>query len=88
MQRSFLSSSARDLAGASSATTSLSLNQYDHGTFFGAGFDLNRSWVLGKNDNFYVGVGLGLKRMYVSADATFDLKYIPTFRIINVAMVF
>lgn len=60
----------------------------DEGTFFGAGFDLNRSWVLGKNDNFYVGVGLGLKRMYISGDATFDLKYIPTFRIINVGMVF
>lgn len=60
----------------------------DEGTFFGAGFDVNRSWVLGKNDDFYVGVGLGLKRMYVSNDASFDLKYIPTFRLINVGYVF
>lgn len=60
----------------------------DEGTFFGAGFDVNRSWVLGRNENFYVGIGFGLKRMYVSSDATFDLEYIPTFRIINVGIVF
>lgn len=60
----------------------------DEGTFFGAGFDVNRSWVMGRNNNFYVGVGFGLKRMFVSKDATFDLEYIPTFRIINVGYVF
>ena len=60
----------------------------DEGTFFGAGFDVNRSWVLGKNDNFYVGIGFGLKRMYVSSDTSFDLEYIPTLRIINVGYVF
>lgn len=60
----------------------------DEGTFFGAGFDVNRSWVLGKNDNFYAGVGFGLKRIYVSGDASFDLEYVPTFRIINVGFVF
>lgn len=61
----------------------------DEGTFFGAGFDVNRSWVLGKNDDFYVGVGFGLKRIYISDDnADFDLEVIPTFRIINVGYVF
>ena len=60
----------------------------DEGTFIGAGVDVNRSWVLGKNDNFYLGLGLGLKRMYVSTDATFDLRYIPTIRIVNVGYVF
>lgn len=60
----------------------------DEGTFFGAGFDVNHSWVLGKNDNFYVGVGVGLKRIYVSDDASFDLNYIPTIRIVNIGYVF
>lgn len=60
----------------------------DEGTFFGAGFDVNYSWLLGRSDNFYLGLGLGLKRMYVSTDASFDLRYIPTFRIVNVGYVF
>ena len=60
----------------------------DEGTFFGAGFDLNQSWVMGKNQNFYAGIGFGLKRMFVSSNASFDLKYIPTFRIINIGKVF
>jgi len=58
------------------------------GTFFGAGFDINRSWVMGKKNNFYVGAGFGLKRMYVSNNASFDLEYIPTFRLFNVGRVF
>ena len=33
------------------------------GTYFGFGFDMNHSWVLGPNDNFYVGLGFGLKRL-------------------------
>ena len=60
----------------------------DEGTFFGAGFDVNHSWVLGKNDNFYAGLGFGLKRIYVSKDASFDLEFVPTFRIINIGYVF
>ena len=60
----------------------------DEGTFFGAGFDANHSWVLGANDNFYAGIGFGLKRIYVSDDASFDLKYVPTFRVVNIGVVF
>jgi hypothetical protein len=63
-------------------------NVGDEGTYFGAGFDVNRSWLLGQQENFYVGVGFGLKRMYISSDESFDLKYIPTFRIINVGVAF
>ena len=33
------------------------------GTYFGFGFDMNHSWVLGPDDNFYVGLGFGLKRL-------------------------
>ena len=57
-------------------------------TYFGFGFDTNWSWLLGQNDNFYVGVGFGLKRLLGTDDADFDLKFIPTFRIVNVGIAF
>ena len=60
----------------------------DAGTFFGLGFDTNWSWLLGKKNNFYVGAGFGLKRLYGTSDAAFDLKYIPTVRIINIGFAF
>ena len=60
----------------------------DQGTFFGFGFDTNWSWLLGKKDNFYVGAGFGLKRLYGTSDSTFDLKFIPTIRIINIGFAF
>ncbi len=56
-------------------------------TYFGYGFDLNRSWVLGPNDNFYVGLGMGLKRL-VGAPQDVDLALIPTIRIANVGFIF
>jgi hypothetical protein len=54
----------------------------------GFGFDVNRSWLLGANENFYVGLGFGLKRIFASDDAAFDLRYIPTFRIVNIGFAF
>lgn len=58
----------------------------DSGTYFGYGFDVNRSWLLGKNENFYVGVGVGLKKLVGGDDG--DLEYIPTFRIVNIGVAF
>ena len=64
-------------------------NVPDEGTYFGFGFDVNRSWLLGRNDNFYVGVGLGLKRLFGAGDeGGFDLEYIPTLRLVNVGFAF
>ena len=61
----------------------------DSGTHPGFGFDVNRSWLLGKRDNFYVGVGFGLKRLIgVDDPESIDLEYVPTFRIINVGFAF
>lgn len=60
----------------------------DEGTYFGLGFDFNRSWVMGVKNNYYAGIGFGLKRIFASKDADFDLQYVPTFRIINVGIVF
>jgi hypothetical protein len=59
----------------------------DVGTYAGFGFDVNRSWLLGKRENFYVGIGFGLKRL-IGADDVVGLEYIPTFRIINVGFAF
>jgi hypothetical protein len=62
----------------------------DSGTYFGFGFDTNWSWLLGKNDNFYVGIGFGLKRLLGTPedDDSFDLETLPTIRIINVGFAF
>ena len=63
----------------------------DHGTYFGIGFDLNRSWLMGKNDNFYIGAGFGLKRLLGVSDDEEDedvWRFIPTFRIVNVGIAF
>jgi len=59
----------------------------DEGTYFGFGFDVNRSWLMGANDNFYVGVGFGLKRIVGSPEEV-TLKFIPTFRLVNVGFAF
>jgi hypothetical protein len=70
--------------GAKVGLTSVS----DHGSFFGFGFDVNRSWLLGANDNFYVGIGFGLKRLLGASDEAFDLRFIPTIRLANIGFAF
>lgn len=57
----------------------------DAKTYFGAGFDVDRSWRLGKNENFYVGVGGGLKRLMGNGAG---LKIIPTIRLVNIGYAF
>lgn len=70
--------------GAKVGVTRLS----DAGTHFGYGFDANRSWLLGQNQNFYVGIGFGLKRLVgVSGDSD-AWAYIPTFRLVNIGIAF
>lgn len=66
-------------------------NVPDQGTYPGFGFDFNRSWLLGRSDNFYLGVGFGLKRLFgVGEEEEYDdlLRFIPTFRIVNVGIAF
>jgi hypothetical protein len=60
----------------------------DAGTYAGFGFDVNRSWLLGKRENFYVGIGFGLKRLLGTDDEEIGMTYIPTFRIVNVGFAF
>ena len=57
----------------------------DAKTYFGAGFDVDRSWRLGKNENFYVGIGGGLKRLMGNGAG---LKIIPTIRLVNIGYAF
>ena len=68
----------------------MGITAVDGGTYFGYGFDLNRSFVLGPDDNFYVSLGFGLKRL-VGAPQDEDelgLSFIPTIRIANVGFIF
>jgi hypothetical protein len=60
----------------------------DHGTYFGFGFDANRSWLLGKNNNFYVGIGFGLKRLVGVPENEDLLSFVPTFRLVNIGFAF
>lgn len=63
-------------------------NVPDQGTYLGYGFDINRSWILGVNENFYLGAGFGLKRLVGAGDEGFELEVIPTIRIVNVGIAF
>ncbi len=70
-------------------------NVPDHGTYFGFGFDFNRSWLTGKKNNFYVGTGFGLKRLLGVPDEPENegedgdlLRFVPTFRLVNVGIAF
>ena len=61
------------------------LTAIDSRTYFGAGFDLNYSWLQGKNDNFYIGTGFGLKRLWGHDEG---IKIVPTFRFVNIGVAF
>lgn len=66
-------------------------NVPDQGTYPGFGIDFNRTWLLGKSDNFYLGVGFGLKRLIGVGDEEESedlLEFIPTLRIVNVGIAF
>ena len=67
--------------------SALSENEASEGTYLGYGFDVNRSWLLGPNDNFYTGVGFGLKRLIGVSDEL-ALEVIPTIRIVNIGIAF
>ena len=49
--------------GIKAGVTSVDGAGVGDGTYIGYGFDVNRSWVLGPNDTFYIGLGFGLKRL-------------------------
>jgi hypothetical protein len=66
----------------------IGMTAVNNATYFGYGFDLNRSFVLGPDDNFYVGLGFGLKRLVGDKHDELGLSLIPTIRIANVGFIF
>ena len=66
----------------------LGITRVDDQTHLGYGFDLNRSWLLGPEENFYVGLGFGLKRLIGTTEADDLIPVIPTIRIANVGFIF
>jgi hypothetical protein len=70
--------------GAKAGLTSVS----DADTYFGFGFDVNRSWLLGADQNFYVGIGFGLKRLLGASELDDAPAFIPTIRLVNVGFAF
>jgi hypothetical protein len=55
------------------------------GTFFGYGFDVNWSRLMGAGDKVYMGWGFGLKRLVGADEYT---QFIPTIRIVNLGVAF
>ena len=66
----------------------LGITSVNDQTHLGYGFDLNRSWLLGPEKNFYVGLGFGLKRLIGTTEADDLIPVIPTIRIANVGFIF
>jgi hypothetical protein len=57
----------------------------DSQQFFGFGFDVNQSWLMGNSQKFYIGWGFGLKRLVGADDYN---QFIPTFRLVNIGVAF
>ena len=51
----------------------------------GYGFDVAYNWIMGPSDNVAIGLGFGIKKL-LGENPT--MRYIPTFRIINVGIAF
>lgn len=66
----------------------IGVTSVDGSSYFGYGFDANRSWLLGANRKFYVGIGFGLKRLVGVPEEEDLIEYIPTIRLINIGFAF
>ena len=54
--------------------------------FFGAGFEIGYTWLLGRNDNFQLSLGAGASRLF---GGTLDESLaVPTVRLLNVGLAF
>lgn len=74
--------------GAKAGLTALPLDADSSNLSFGLGFDVNWSQLLGSEDQFYVGIGFGLKRLISTDDTHTGAVIIPTLRIVNVGWAF
>lgn len=63
------------------------LTNVGSGTYPGVGVDVNWSRVMGRRDNFYLGIGFGLKRL-LGADSSEVVPLVPTIRLVNIGVAF
>jgi hypothetical protein len=63
------------------------LTNVGSGTYPGVGVDVNWSRVMGRRDNFYLGIGFGLKRL-LGADGSYVVPLVPTIRLVNIGVAF
>lgn len=55
----------------------------ESGVFFGVGFELGYDWLLGREENFSVGIGAGATRLFGGSLDGVSLT-VPTLRLVNV----
>jgi hypothetical protein len=63
----------------------MGVTEVDSQRFFGFGFDVNQSWLMGNSQKFYIGWGFGLKRLVGAEDYN---QFIPTIRLVNIGVAF
>jgi hypothetical protein len=59
----------------------------DSHTAFGIGVDIGYTWLLGPSRSFYVGLGIGVTRLF-SGDLREASSVIPSVRLVNVGIAF
>lgn len=57
------------------------------GTFYGGGFDLGYTWLLGRKENVAISMGLGVNRLFGGDLAGASLA-VPSIRLVNVGIAF
>ena len=55
----------------------------ESGVFFGVGFELGYDWLMGREENFSVGIGAGATRLFGGSLDGVSLT-VPTLRLVNV----
>ena len=59
----------------------------DEGHTFGLGIDIGYAWLLGANQNFYIGLGIGATRFF-GGDLKEDRVVLPSIRLLNIGFAF
>ena len=63
------------------------ISAVDSANFYGAGFELGYSWLLGRRENVVIGIGAGVTRLFGGTLAGASLA-VPTLRLVNVGFTF
>lgn len=60
----------------------------DDGHVYGFGIDIGYAWLLGDNDNFYIGLGIGATRFFGGDLDTDERVVLPSIRLVNIGVAF